>query len=391
MKIGEKLFKWISYGFLVFLVGIIILTFGMPSFIGSAANSEKLLAAKVADEIITRKEVQNMKNYLLRLPQFQSFASQESFLTKYALDYLVSEKLQEVMQKQSGMYPLSDARHTIVARYLKENFKEYQTNDGFDFPRFEKEFLKPRRLGFAVIENEAVRDMVRVNRQLLEKFEMVSSYESSDMEELENTKVSYDILVFTPDEKKKILKSMTNISEKDIQEKFKKDYLAKDKNDKLTEMKREVITQALINEKKTETEKKWLSTLNQEIKTDTLPQLNKKYGGFFVHLHEVSLNTEFSSVEKNSKINFSLLENYEPFILSMTNGSNKIQGPWDIEDNLFIVSVGNLIQTGKNTPVKPVGNIEDEIKTANKNSASQVMDDIMKNETKVAKFNQLEE
>lgn len=391
MKIGEKLFKWVSYAFLVFLVGIIILTFGMPSFIGSAASSEKFLAAKIADEVITRKEVQNMKNYLTRLPQFQSFASQESFLTKYALDYLVSEKLQEVMQKQSGFYPLTDARHTIIAKYLKENFKEYQTNEGFDFPRFEKEFLKPRRIGFPLIESEAVRDTVRVNRQLLDKLETASNYELSDMAELQNTKVSYDILVFSPEEKKKALKTAMNISENDIQEKFKKDYLSKDKNDKLTDLKREAITQAILNEKKSDMEKAWLNKLSQEIKTETLPQLNKKYGGTFVHLHEVPLSSSLASAEKNNKINFSLLENYAPFIESIASTTDKVHGPWNIEDNLFIVSIGSLIKTGKDATAKSKDDNEQDIKSTNKNTISQLMDDIMKNKTKVTKFNQTED
>ena len=387
MKLGEKVFKAVSYGFIVFIVALIAFTFGMPDFMGKAGDANKFLAARVGDEAITRKEVQNMKANMLRMPQFQSFASQEAFLDKYALDYLVSEKLQTILQKESGIYPLSDAKSSLVARFLKKNFKEFQTNEGFDFPRFEKEFMKPRRISFVDIESQALRENSYNNRQLVEKLDPVSGYELADMHLLNNTKISYEILVFSPDEKKKILKNLIGITEKDIQDKFNKDYLSKDKKDTLTDLKREAIVQSLINEKRSSVEKKWMGDLNNETKSSTLTQLSKKYGGVYVHLNNIGLTESISQAAKNNKANLNVLENSSEFITRLSlNSLDKIQGPWNIEDNLFLISINSITRPPIDVAINGPKELEAEIKNRNKSAADQLMDDILKRDIKVTKF-----
>jgi len=392
MKLGEKIYKAISYGFIVFIVALIVLTFGMPEFMGKAGQSEMFLSARVGDEVVTRKEVQNLKENMLRMPQFQNFASQDEFLTGYALDYLVSEKLQVISQKESGMYPLSDAKSAIVARYLKKNFKEFQTNEGFDFSRFEKEFLKPRRLSFVDIESQAVRENSFQNRQIFDKLESVSGYELADMHLLKNTKISYDILVFTPDDKKRLIKSMVGVTEKDIQEKFAKDYLSKDKKDTLNDLKREAITQSLINERRSKVEKDWMNNLKTDAKTSTLAQLKQKYGGALVTLNNIGLTESIAQASKNPGVNLGLLENSPDYLSRFAlYSAEKNQGPWNIEDNLFLVCVTNIARPADELSEKNAVDYESEIKNKNKNSVDQLVEAILKRDAKVKKFNPSEE
>ena len=387
MKLGEKIFKAVSYGFIVFIVGIIVLTFGMPEFMDKAGDSDKFLAAKVGSELITRKEVQNMKMNMLRLPQFQNFASQEEFLNRYALDYLISEKLAVISQKNNGIYPLSDAKSSLVARYLKKNFKEFQTNEGFDFTRFEKEFMKPRRIIFSDIESQVVRESVYNNRQLIEKLETVSNYEQEDSNLLKNSKISYEILVITPDQKKNILKNMIGITEKDIVAKFTKDYLSKDKKDTLTDLKREAITQSLITEKRAKVEKEWLTNLKKEAQSSTIDQLSKKYGGIYLFLKNIGLTESLHQAAKNEKANLNLLEESSDFINGLAQlKTDKILGPWNIEDHMYLVSLGNITKPNNNLLAIHSTESASEIKNKNKSAADKLMDDILRRDNKISKF-----
>ncbi|MDH4262943.1 MAG: SurA N-terminal domain-containing protein [Spirochaetia bacterium] len=387
MKLGEKVYRAITYGFIVFIVGLIILTFGMPSFMGDSAKADRFLAAKVGDEVVTKKEVQNLKTNMLNMPQFQSFASNEDFLNRYALDYLVSEKLQINMQKNTGIYPLSDAKDVIVNRFLVKNFKEYQINNGIDYPRFKKEFMEPRRITDNDIISQVFRDSVYKNRQLFDKFESVSGYELADLHLLKNTKISYEILVFTPDEKKKVLKNLIGITEKDIVDKFNKDYLSKDKKDTLTDLKREAITQTLINEKRAKVEGEWMSALKNEAKSISLNQLSKKYGGIYISLNNISLTDSLSQAAKNGKANLQILENNPDFITHFKlDTTDKTPGTWNIEDNLFMLSVTNVIRPASEFSTNDSKKYEEEIKNQNKSNSNQLMDSILKRDIKVVKF-----
>lgn len=386
MKFGEKLFKWVSYGFMLFIVALIVLTFGMPEFIGSAADSEKHLAAKVGKEVITKKEVQNMKNYMLKMPQFQGFASQESFLEKYALDYLISEKLQVILQKESGIYPLNDAKNSIIAQYLKDNFKEFQTNEGFDFERFDKDFLKPRRINFSAIEDQALRSRVYEFKQLLDTFEPVSPYQIEDFYTLKNTVISYEILAFSADQKKVILKNRIGITEADIQEKFKKDYLSKNKNDKLTDLKREAITQTIINDKKAKYEKDWVESLKNDIGNMNLSGIAQKHGGSYLNIPDVAISDSISQKNPNKKINLGVLENSPELQGSIkTANIGKIQGPWTLEENLFLVNIKSILKPEKSFAAA-TPEIEDELRNENKNSADQLLDSILREKIKIIRY-----
>ena len=387
MKLGEKVYRAITYGFIVFIVALIVLTFGMPSFMGDSAKADRFLAAKVGDEVVTRKEVQNLKTNMLKMPQFQGFASHEDFLDRYALDYLISEKLQIKMQKDSGLYPLSDAKDVIVNRFLVKNFKEFQINNGIDYPRFRKEFMEPRRITDNDIISQVFRDSAYKNRQLFDKLESVSGYELADLNLLKNTKISYEILVFTPDEKKKVLKNLIGITEKDIVDKFNKDYLSKDKKETLTDLKREAITQSLINEKRAKVESEWMGAIKNEAKALSLSQLSKKYGGIYVSLNNISLTDSISQSAKNNKANLQILENSPEFISNFSlNLTDKNPGTWNIDDNLFLLSVTNITRSTVEPSTKDSVKYEDEIKNQNKSNANQLMDSILKRDIKVVKY-----
>jgi len=392
MKLREKIYKSVTYVFITFIVGIIVISFGMPDFLGKASDNDKFLAARVGDEIITRKEVQSMKMNMLRLPQFQGFASQEEFLNRYALDYLISEKLQVVQQKETGMYPLSDAKSTVLARYLKKNFKEYQTNEGFDFTRFDKEFLKPRHIGFTDVEAQAVRETLYNNRRLADNLEFASSHEQADHNLLKHAKISYEILVFTPEEKKNILKKMAGISEKEIIEVFNKDYLTKDKNDKLTDLKREAISQSLLGKKIASLQNKWIKDLNAEISTENLSRINRKHGGILLSLTNIGIADSLNQAAKNSKANLQLLEDNEQFMNSLaTLKINKIMGPWIIQDHVYLVMISNLNQPPENITAIVSSDIQSEIKNRNKNALDQLLEDLLKRDIKVTKYSNTED
>lgn len=391
MKFGESLWKWVTYFFITFIILIIVISFGMPQFIGLNAESDKHIAARIGDEIIVRSELANTVDRVARNPNFKGLAAQRNFLTQYVLNQLISEKLQMTWQKESGFYPLGEGKFTVLANFYKENFPKYQTNSGFDFTRFDKEFLKQRRISRATLENEAFRQTVYQNQNLLSNFTPVSSYEKNDMASLENTTVPLQILSIDQDQKKIILKNLLKITDADILARFKKNYLSKNKNEKLTQLKREAITQAIINERRASVEKKWMKDLKTEAGNLSIYDLNRKYGGTLTLINQYRLSDNLSQSAKNPKLQLNPLQENADFIKALASKQiNKAFGPWEIESNLYIVSFGPMIKKPA-TALPEAGQKEEEEKIGkeNNNNAAQFLDTVLRKEVKIIKYNKL--
>ncbi|MDH5718055.1 MAG: SurA N-terminal domain-containing protein [Spirochaetia bacterium] len=276
MKFSEKLIKIVSYTFISLLVLIIIIAFGMPDFIGQAGLSSQFLVAKVDDDIITRKDLTSYidREYKGRL-QGQNIPPEfEEQLKRSALERLINQKLLEKLYKQSGFFPLGTYQNRIIADYLKSEFSSYNTIDGFDFNKFEEEWIKSGRISFTDIKSWALRSFAfEVGQNMLSDMISVNYLESIEKERLNKIKLSYQIVAIDKQKQDEIIKAKIPISEVDIENKFKTDYLSKDPKAEMTKVKREAIVNALVNERKTDIEKEWKDSLSKYSSDDSLNKI----------------------------------------------------------------------------------------------------------------------
>jgi hypothetical protein len=301
VSLREKIIKFGTWLFLLFIFTIIVVSFGMPDVIGTSSRIDAYNAAKVGGDYLTKGEVgeyqkrleermsQNMKG--LDEKNRKMFAD----MTRgRALDEAIDRKIFTQMLSHSGYTPASSSEAKILANYYKKQFGEYIVNGKLDTERL-NEFLSQRRL-----------TLDQVGRGMLQEYGPAKAYEmlqnttyASDFAVLDEarfaaTQNSYRIVVVDAATRDKLLRARFNPSEKEIQDKFKTEFLSKDAKSILDASKRETIRATLFNEKKTVMEKEFNEGLAQAAKSG-LDAVAARAGTSVININDLGLSADLES------------------------------------------------------------------------------------------------
>jgi len=342
MKWTSKIYQWATYFFIGFFILLIVVAFGMPDFIGTSGTSDRYIAAKIGKEVVTRKEVAFFRDDLIRR-SFQGQAVPENlkgYFFSQGLERAINYKVFLILSRESGLYPTRSMTNKIVANYLKKNYSQYNTENGFDLIKFKSEVLQNYRISLIDIEKQAIwQYALGKNEQLFSAMATINQRELEDKVLLSKTRVALDILVIKSDDKKRIFMNTMKITEKDIQEKFKKDYLSKNKADKLTKLKREAIKESIYKTKEQQVEQTFNKEINQ-LKDSSIAKLYSKYKGSKISIPSYTLDKKLSEVSKNKLVNLTLLETSKLFLNNLISAeTNKVIGPIADGDNIYFFTV----------------------------------------------------
>lgn len=337
MGLGNKIFKVISYVFLLFIVAIIVIQFGMPDFIGSAADANRFKVADVGKETINRRDVARVSQNILD-SQFQGEQippETEEMARKYALDQLIAQKLFLVFSQNVGIYPQGSASTQITKNYLHENFPNYVTLTGFDFNKLEKELLIPNKVTLQQLKKDAENFYATSSTaNLLHELSNISSSQSQDWAALKQISYSLSLIFFEHAD----LRSMVSkqVTEAEVQEYFVEHYLKDNPNEKLSDVK-DAIVKTLVDKHLLSFEEQWQKQLTEDSQTMTLDKLSQKYQKKIFHLPNISAETGFSTLE-NLPANIFLLEKNANFIsLVFENDVDKVWNPIAIDGSIFLI------------------------------------------------------
>lgn len=337
MSFGNKIFKVISYIFLLFIVAIIVIQFGMPDFIGSAADSNRFKMADVGKETISRRDVarasQNVIDRQMKGEQVPPELEQQ--IRNYTLEQLIEEKLFLVFSQNVGIYPRGNATTQITKDYLHKNFPTYATLTGFDFDKFEKELLTPNRVTLQELKKDAENFYaVTSTNNLLYELSNVSSSQLQDWAALKEISYSLSLIFFEHADLRTMVSKQ--VTDAEVQEYFAEYYLKDNPNEKLLDVK-EAIVKTLVDQRLPKFQEDWQKQLQQDSQAMTLNELSQKYQKKIFDLPNISAETGISVLE-DVPANISLLEKDENFIsLVFGNDIDKVWSPIVIDGSVFLV------------------------------------------------------
>lgn len=337
MPLKDRVFKIASYIFMIFMFVIIVISFGMPDFIGSSAGSSRLNLAKVGSENVTRREVGQIRNQLMQQYGNEMGEALKSFLETQALERAIYRKVFEQLLEDHKLSPTGKAANRILGKAYKENFPEYLNNGKFNFKELEK-YFQARGYSIAQFNSSILADFsIREGQKLLETSSFASDFEIVDQMRFNETKLSFEVVIINNSDKEKMLKKELKISEADIQARFKKDYLSKDKNDKLTDIKREAIEKDLVNERKGTMENMWFKALDQEAQSLNLPVFAAKHGLKVYSWKNIKFDKSFEEQKVSNAPNMAFLDTNNSFLLSLFNSKIGMTQPaiQDAENIIF--------------------------------------------------------
>lgn len=344
MDIGNRVFKVVSYIFFIFIIMIIVIQFGMPNFIGGAADSNRFKAAQLGKEIISRRDVARARDNIV-YQQFQGQqipATMEEQIKSYALEQLIEQKRLLILSQKIGVYPGSQISPKLVKNYLNENFSSYKTLTGFDFERFEKEILVPNKISLNQLTKEAENAYaLTTTMEMFRDLSIVPVDRIEDWAMLKQISYSLTVAYFDYLSLRKLLTKQ--ITPKEIQEQFVAKYLKDNPKEKLTGVIREAIVKGIVDKRLPEFEKTWKQQLQKDSATLSLSALAKKNSGNLVQLHNISAEKGMqASSDKELPANVLLLEKNPDFLAEIFQAEKgKVLGPWESEGNTFLVVVNN--------------------------------------------------
>ena len=307
MKLMQNLYKVFSYLFISFIVILITLTFGMPDFISSSANPDRYLAARVGDEIITRRQLsQTRENYMRQ--RFKGQDLPENFrkqVEDQVFDHLIQNKVRLILMKDIAFYPIHRSKNRVMANYLMENFPSYFKKTTQEFDKFEQEVLRRNQVSYSELETDVVDGYaIQYGNDLFDAIQSFSDPEKILIWDSHQIQISYQVGVLSKEEKKKILKSRVVIPEKDIQKKFKDDYLSKDKKAQLTKVKREAIQNSLYKKREKEAESELLKEMKSILKKKSIRHAASRYGVQVHNVRDVNLSSELNEKKEDAAPSF---------------------------------------------------------------------------------------
>ncbi len=293
MNLLQHLYKIFSYVFIGFIVVLITLTFGMPDFVSSSAGSGRYLAAEIGDEVLTKLELSRVKENFIR-QRYEGKNLPDGFkksIEEQLFNQLIQNKVNLILLKNIGLYPISRSKKRIMVDYLKENFPSYFTKVSHDFKKFEVEVLRRNQIGYSEFESDVVDGYAsQYVLNLLEAVQSFSNPEKILLWDAKQIQISYQVSIMDQASKNKILKRKSLITEMEIQKKFKSDYLSRDKHAKLTQIKRQAIKDSLYREKKKKLEQDLLQEIRESLKKKSLRGVASHYGLRVYSINKVSLS-----------------------------------------------------------------------------------------------------
>jgi len=302
---GQKIIKFGTWLFLVFIFALIVITFGMPDFIGTSSRIDSYNAAKIGSEYLTKAELgEYQKRLEERMGQNLKGLDEknrkmfEDIIKSRATDEAIDSKLFAQLLSQAGYVPASSSEAKLLASYYKKQFGEFIIDGRLDMERL-NEFLGQRRLTLDQISRAMLREYgPQRAREMLQAVNYASDFQVLDEARFNATRASYRIVVIDQAIKEKNVRARFNPSEADIQGKFKTEFLSKDAKAILDNSKRESIRATLMNERRATLEKDFLQALTQASKQG-LDQVAALAGAKIVAVDDAGLSNDLDS--KKSK------------------------------------------------------------------------------------------
>ncbi|MBV6494171.1 MAG: hypothetical protein LDLANPLL_02197 [Turneriella sp.] len=321
LNIREKLIKFGTWIFLVFLFVIIVLSFGMPDFIGTSSRIDSFNAAKVGGEDLTRSEVaEYQKNIEERMAQNMKGLDAknrkilEDMAKGRALDEAIDRKIFTQVLKEAGYTPASSSEARILATFYKRQFAEYIINGKLDTERL-NEFLGKRRLTLDQVGRKMLLDYGPQKAfEMLQATNYASDFLVLDNARFASTLNSFKIVALEGAQKEKLMRQRFNPSENEIQEKFKTEFLAKDAKAKLDASKRESIRASLFNDNRGSLEKDLMAFL-QNTSQKGIDALAQATNTPVININDTGLNEDLDAKKaKGITASLTALTQAEPFV-----------------------------------------------------------------------------
>jgi hypothetical protein len=297
----EKIIKFGTWLFLTFIFLIIVISFGMPDVIGTSSRVDAYHAARVGNEYLTKAEVADYQKRIeermaanLKGLDDKNRKLFEDMAKSRALDEAIDRKIFTQLLNRAGFVPSGSAEPKILANFYKRQFSEYIVNGKLDRERL-NEFLAPRRLTLEQVGRSMLQEYGPAKAyEILQGISYASDYAVLDEARFATTQVSYRIVALDGAAKDKILRAKFAPTEKEIQDKFKAEFLSKDPKAVLDQSKRDSIRATLFNERRAALEKEFLQNLNQAGKA-SLAQVAALTGARLVAIDDAGLNTELDA------------------------------------------------------------------------------------------------
>lgn len=294
----EKLIKFGTWLFLVFIFVLIVLSFGMPDFMGTSARIDQFHAAKVGDEYLTKGEVSDYaKQIEERMAQNLKGMDEknrkliEDMAKGRALGEAIDRKLFSQLLKSAGFTPTSSSEGKILANFYRRQFSEFIVNGKLDTERL-NEYLGQRRMNLDQVGRNMLQDYGPSRAyEMLQNTAYVPDFALLDNVRFLATKNSYRIVAISSIDKDKRLRARFNPTEKEIQDKFKAEFLAKDPKAILDGSKRESIKAMLFTQHKSALGNEFLQMLKDAGKAG-MQSLAQKAGVPVLALENVELSAD---------------------------------------------------------------------------------------------------
>jgi hypothetical protein len=297
----EKIIKFGTWLFLMFIFLIIVISFGMPDVIGTSSRLDAYNAAKVGGEYLTKAEVADYQKRIeermaanLKGLDDKNRKLFEDMAKSRALDEAIDRKIFTQLLNRAGFVPSGSTEPKILATFYKRQFGEYIVNGKLDMERL-NEFLAPRRLTLDQVGRSMLQEYGPAKAyEILQGISYASDYAVLDEARFATTQVSYRIVALDGAAKDKILRAKFAPTEKEIQDKFKAEFLSKDPKAILDQSKRDTIRATLFNERRAALEKEFSQNLSQAGKTG-LAQVAALTGARLIAIDDAGLNTDLDA------------------------------------------------------------------------------------------------
>jgi len=336
MNFQNRWLKIASYIFMGFITLIIVLSFGMPDFLGSSAMVTDDYVAKVGSEVITKRDVavekrRVMDQYGLNDP------GMETFIEGQAIETLIRQKVFSVLSREAGFEPVGKAVNVVLASGYKKYFPEFMSTNGFDFKKFDDYLRKSGRsrieMDSLIVDSRTLETADTLFRSLAAQ----SPLESDVLAELDSLQYSVTIAIFAESDFARYTAQTYSPSESEITAEFESEYIKKDSKATMTPIIREGIILSLRRKReasmKGEIEEKMSSVLASSGMPAAVARFDMKTHSF----QKVSLSKDLDSAKPADWPSLAPLESSSKFDLIFTKPTGTVSGPFLIGKNIFIL------------------------------------------------------
>lgn len=355
VTLREKLVKFGTWIFLVFLFAIIVFSFGMPDFMGSSSRMDAYNAAKVGNEYLTKAEVSEyQKRIEERMMQNMKGLDEknrklfEDMAKGRALDEAIDRKVFTQILSRAGYVPTSSSEAKILANFYKKAFGEYIVNGKLDTERL-NEFLTQRRLTLDQVGRNMLHDYgPQKAYEMLQAAGYASDFAVLDDMRFAATQNSYRVVAIDSANKDKALRAKFNPSEQEIQDKFKTEFLSKDAKAVLDQPKRDTIKATLFNEKRANLEKDYTASLAQASKGG-IEAVATAAGTKTITLTDVGLATDLDAKKdkEHAAVSLTALGQSDMFVKQRLSAPvGQVVGPVDAGGFTYFFTVTGRKSTG---------------------------------------------